>query len=76
MAGEAAIEAVVAVRQHRRDEHPLDEAGGKDESRVSVVSPCGLCRELLFDHAPGAAMILPGRGRVPLADLLPAPYRR
>lgn len=75
MAGEATIEAVVAVRQHRVDE-PGDELGGEDGPRVSVVSPCGLCRELLFDHAPRAAMILPDRGRVPLAALLPAPYRR
>lgn len=76
MAGETAIEAVVAVRQHRRDEFRVDEPGGEDAPRVSVVSPCGLCRELLFDHAPGAAVILPDRRRVPLATLLPAPYRR
>lgn len=71
MAGEETVEAVVAVRQHRRDE-----AGGEDGPRVSVVSPCGLCRELLLDHAPEAAVIMPGRGRVPLKALLPGPYRR
>ena len=71
MAGEQGIEAVVAVRQERRDE-----AGGEQGASVSIVSPCGLCRELLLDHAPDAMVILPGRGRVPLKALLPDPYRR
>jgi cytidine deaminase len=71
MAGEAAIEAVVAVRQHRRDEAAPDEP-----PKVSLVSPCGLCRELLLDHAPDVMVIMPGRGRVPLKALLPGPYRR
>jgi cytidine deaminase len=70
MAGEV-VEAVVAVRQARRDE-----AGGEQGPSVGIVSPCGLCRELLLDHAPDAMVILPGRGRVPLKALLPDPYRR
>jgi len=70
MAGEV-VEAVVAVRQERRDE-----AGGEQVPSASIVSPCGLCRELLLDHAPDAMVILPGRGRVPLKALLPDPYRR
>jgi len=65
-AGESAIEAVVAVRHPRPEEH----------GPIAVVSPCGLCRELLVDHAPGCEVILPGRGRVPIASRLPAPYRR
>ncbi len=66
MGGESTIEAVVAVRHPRPDE----------QGPIAVVSPCGLCRELLFDHAPGCHVILPERGRVPIASLLPAPYRR
>jgi len=70
MAGDP-VEAAVAVRQHRPGE-----AGAEEGPRVSVVSPCGLCRELLFDHAPEAVVIMPGRGPVPLKALLPGPYRR
>ncbi|MFQ3623097.1 MAG: cytidine deaminase [Acetobacteraceae bacterium] len=66
MAGESGIEAVVAVRHPRPDE----------PGPVAVVSPCGACRELLLDHAGGCAVIMPGRGRVPIRDLLPGPYRR
>ena len=80
MAGEA-VEAVVAVRQHRAGERLGAERQGseghaEEAPRVSIVSPCGLCRELLLDHAPDAMVILPGRGRVPLKALLPDPYRR
>lgn len=65
MAGEAV--AVVAAVRHPR----ADETGGP-----ALVPPCGLCRELLFDHAPQAAVLLPGCGRVALSALLPHPYRR
>jgi cytidine deaminase len=41
-----------------------------------LVAPCGLCRELLLDHAPEADVLLPGQGRVALRTLLPSPYRR
>ncbi len=66
MAGESGLEAVVAVRHPRPDE----------ASAIAVVSPCGACRELLLDHAGGCCVIMPGRGRVPIRDLLPGPYRR
>ena len=65
MAGDT-VDLVVAVRQPRPDE-----AGGPQ-----VVSPCGLCRELLLDYAPEAEVIVPGQGRVALRSLLPSPYRR
>jgi cytidine deaminase len=76
MAGEEAVEAVVAVRQHRPGERHGGEGHADEAPRVSIVSPCGLCRELLLDHAPEAMVIMPGRGRVPLKALLPGPYRR
>lgn len=45
----------------------------------SVVAPCGMCRELISDYAPGAAVIVPGAAgleRVPVLDLLPNKYTR
>jgi cytidine deaminase len=46
---------------------------------IGVVPPCGGCRDLLFDYAPDAVVIVPGLAgpvRVPLRELLPLPYRR
>jgi cytidine deaminase len=65
MAGET-VEVVAAVRHPRPDE-----PGGP-----VLVSPCGLCRELLLDYAPEAEVLVPGRGRTGLRALLPSPYRR
>jgi len=68
--GDAGIDTIVAVR------HPAPEE--KDRS-IAVVSPCGACRELIFDYDPKARVIVPnGRtpGVVPIADLLPNKYRR
>ena len=44
-----------------------------------VVSPCGMCRELIADYGPRAWVIVPGaRGaeKVPVAELLPNKYTR
>ena len=65
MAGDT-VDLVAAVRQPRPDE----------EGGPQVVSPCGLCRELLLDYAPEARVVLPGGRTVPLRELLPSPYRR
>ena len=69
-AGEKALEAIVSVRHPRpREKH----------SEPQVVSPCGICREMLTDFAAGAAVILPGKAglhRVPVENLLPEKYRR
>ena len=69
-AGETGIQAIVSVRHPRPREQHQD---------CKVVSPCGICREMLTDFAPGASVIL-ARGealtRVPVEDLLPAKYRR
>jgi len=68
--GDAGIDTIVAVR------HPdPDEA----DQRIAVVSPCGACRELIFDYDPKARVIVPsGKSTavVPIADLLPNKYRR
>lgn len=64
------IDLIVAVR------HPPPQ--DKDQS-VTVVSPCGACRELIFDYDPKARVIVPN-GRavavVAIADLLPNKYTR
>lgn len=69
-AGETAIQAIVSVRHPRPREQHQD---------CKVVSPCGICRELLTDFAPGAVVILAkddALARVPVEQLLPAKYRR
>ena len=68
--GDAGIDTIVAVR------HPAP--GEKDQS-VAVVSPCGACRELIFDYDPKARVIVPnGKSAVavPIGELLPNKYRR
>jgi cytidine deaminase len=68
--GDAGIDTIVAVR------HPAPQ----DEDRtIAIVSPCGACRELIFDYDPKARVIVPnGKSAavVPIADLLPNKYTR
>ena len=64
------LRTAVAVR------HPKpDEAG-----EIALVSPCGACREMIADYAPGAEVIVPGPDgaplKLPIATLLPLPYQR
>ncbi|WNE95501.1 hypothetical protein PS467_09165 [Streptomyces luomodiensis] len=62
------VELVVAVR------HP---APDEEHMACRIVPPCGLCRELLSDYAPGALVILPNGADFDLrtlTDLLPAKY--
>jgi cytidine deaminase len=50
----------------------VDQAG-------DVVSPCGMCRELILDYSPNAKVIVPGDNgpvAVPAETLLPAKYQR
>lgn len=69
-AGESAIDTVVSVRHPRpRELHAYPK----------VVSPCGICREMLTDFAPKAGIIMArpaGLVRLPVTDLLPDKYRR
>jgi len=69
-AGDTGIDTIVAVR------HPPP---GDKERAIAIVSPCGACRELIFDYDPKARVIVPN-GRVamvvPIADLLPNKYSR
>jgi cytidine deaminase len=68
--GDAGIETIVAVR------HP-----GPDETNqsIKVVSPCGACRELIFDYDRNARVIVPNgksAATVLIAELLPNKYTR
>jgi cytidine deaminase len=68
--GDHGIETIVAVR------HPKPDEPGK----IAVVSPCGICRELIHDYDDKARVIVPDNGRAPKAvsirALLPNKYRR
>lgn len=68
--GEGGIETVVAVR-HPKPEDP--------DQTIRVVSPCGACRELIFDYDRQARVIVPGPAGptvVSIGDLLPNKYSR
>jgi cytidine deaminase len=69
-AGDNGIDTVVAVR------HPDPET---PDRAIAVVSPCGSCRELIWDYDPNARVIVPGKdGPVvaTIAELLPNKYIR
>jgi cytidine deaminase len=69
-AGDRDIAAIVSVR------HPRPREANQT---IQVVSPCGICREMLADFAPGCRVIVPKDGRLlsvaPL-ELLPNKYIR
>jgi cytidine deaminase len=68
--GDDGIDMIVAVR------HPPPNE--KNQS-IAVVSPCGACRELIFDYDPKARVIVPN-GKMPavvsIGELLPNKYSR
>src|SRR5262245_55740514 len=68
--GDSDIDCIVSVR------HPRPREANQD---IQVVSPCGICRELLSDFAKDCSVIIPANGdlaRVPIAELLPSKYVR
>ncbi len=66
-AGSSDVDMIVAV-YHAKDDD------------VSVVAPCGMCREMISDYAPGAWVIVPDDEgapvKRPVLDLLPGKYQR
>jgi cytidine deaminase len=69
-AGDTDIEAIVSVR------HPRPRETNQD---IQIVSPCGICREMLADFAPNCRVIVPVNGdvaQVDVKDLLPNKYFR
>ena len=70
VAGEFGIDTIVAVR------HPPPE---EKDRPIAVVSPCGACRELIWDYDRSARVIVPGPGgpeSVGIGDLIPNKYSR
>jgi len=68
--GDNGIETIVAVRQPEPGE----------PGKIAVVSPCGICRELIHDYDAKARVIVPDHGREPkvvsIGKLLPNKYKR
>jgi cytidine deaminase len=70
VAGESNIDSIVAVR------HPPPQ---EKDRPVGVVSPCGACRELIWDYDRTARVIVPGPAgpmSVGIGELLPNKYSR
>jgi cytidine deaminase len=68
--GETGIDTIVAVRHAEP---------GEAEQVIAVVSPCGSCRELIWDYDRNARVIVPGPGGPVVAaigELLPNKYSR
>src|SRR6202047_3912664 len=69
VAGEFKPESIVAGR------HPPPE---EKDRPITVGSPCGACRELIWDYDRNARVIVPGPGgpvAVSIGELLPNKYR-
>lgn len=69
-AGDKGIETIVAVR------HPKP---GETDRTIRVVSPCGMCREVIHDYDAKARVIVPNGNSedvVSISDLLPNKYKR
>jgi cytidine deaminase len=68
--GDGGIDTIVAVRHPKP--HESDRA-------IAVVSPCGACRELIWDYDRRARVIVPGAAGpaiVAIGELLPNKYSR
>jgi cytidine deaminase len=68
--GEIGIDTIVAVRHPEPDEA---------DRTIRIVSPCGGCRELIWDYDRNARVIVPNRDSaivVTIGDLLPKKYSR
>jgi cytidine deaminase len=66
--GEQEIDAIVSVRHPRPAE---------SDRTIRIVSPCGICREMLVDFAQGSRVIVPsenGPVAVAVEELLPRKY--
>ncbi len=67
--GERDFDTIVAVA------HPDPSHTGAE---IKIVSPCGMCRELISDYSPDADVIIPLDGRATkcsVTELLPVKYR-
>ncbi|MEC0665570.1 cytidine deaminase [Priestia flexa] len=68
--GYKSFDTIVAVR------HPYSD---EEDRTIRVVSPCGMCRELISDYAPNCYVILEVDGKLvktTIGELLPLKYTR
>jgi cytidine deaminase len=68
--GEVGIDTIVAVR------HPEP---SETDKAIVVVSPCGSCRELIWDYDRNARVIVPSQNGpviAPIGELIPNKYSR
>lgn len=68
--GEKEFDTIVAVR------HPCPD---EKERSIKVVSPCGMCREVICDYGPDSMAIIPYGEKVVrcnVSELLPVKYKR
>ncbi|RPK10722.1 cytidine deaminase [Priestia endophytica] len=68
--GKKELHTIVAVR------HPYS---GEENRELSIVSPCGMCRELIYDYAPDCYVILEANQEIiktKISELLPLKYVR
>jgi cytidine deaminase len=68
--GEKEFETIVSVRQ------PSAEEGNGE---MKLVTPCGMCRELISDYCPDAYVIVPFENNIVkcrISELLPLKYSR
>ena len=65
--------------RHRDDRRGAASAARGKGSAIAVVSPCGACRELIWDYDRNARVIVPGRDSpetVGIGELIPNKYSR
>lgn len=68
--GQKNFDSIVAVR------HPYSD---EVDRRIKVVSPCGICRELISDYAPDCFVLLELNGelvKIMISELIPLKYSR
>jgi len=68
--GDKGFDTIVAVR------HPYSDEVNRE---IKVVSPCGMCRELISDYSPNCFVIIEDKGeiiKVKIHELLPLKYKR
>jgi cytidine deaminase len=68
--GKSGFNTIVAVR------HPYSD---EENRELKVVSPCGMCRELIFDYSPECFVILEINGellKTEIGELIPLKYSR
>ncbi|MCQ4084974.1 cytidine deaminase [Streptomyces sp. RB6PN25] len=79
--GGPCAELVVIGAAAAQGAYELDMIVAVGDGGRGVIPPCGRCRQVLFDYAPGIKVVIKGQAgegerlrAVPVADLLPEAY--